>query len=185
MKHLLKIFLTIILLQANTIFSQDINNDIKRNNKFFTGGGLGFQFGTVTIIDVSPIIGYMITDNLAIGTSFTYQYLNDKRYSPNYSTNVYGGSLFTRYYMFNDFFAHAEYEILNYDYYTYYFSSNGSFVEKEKMNVTVSNILLWGGYRQLVGGRTYINLMILLYFNESIYSIYSNPIFMIGINVRI
>ena len=40
----------------------------------FFGGGLGLQFGSMTLIEISPLVGYKITPKFSIGVSPTYKY---------------------------------------------------------------------------------------------------------------
>ncbi len=154
---------------------QDVN--LKKDpssfgQRVFFGGNLGLQLGTITSIEVSPLMGYRLTERWIAGVGITYMYYEDKRYSPTYSTNIYGGRLFTRYYLFGDFFAHAEYELLSYEQMTY--------LSWEKTRRNVSSYLIGGGYRQWLGASAAVNLMVLFNLNDTEYSVYNNPIFRIG-----
>lgn len=86
--------------------------------RFYFGGNLGASFGTITFIDVSPMVGYRITPSFSVGVGATYQYWKDSRYTPDFKQSIYGGRLFSRYVIAEDFlgagnlFAHAEYEQL-------------------------------------------------------------------------
>lgn len=151
---------------------RDNSNDKSFSDRVFFGGNLGLQFGTYTFIDVSPLVGYEITEKLSAGVGFTYLYYKDRIY--DYSTNIYGGRVFTRYNIIENFFAHGEYEILNLETF--------DLIDK-RMNIT--NILVGGGYRQHIGGRTYFNLLVLWNINESAYSPYQNPIIRGGISFGI
>ena len=143
---------------------------------FFTGGNLGLQFGTVTMIDISPQIGYFILENIAVGTGFTYQYINDRRFSA--TMHVVGGRAFTNLYLpfYNSIFAHGEYEYMAYN--TNVFNTLGI---KEWVNI--SNVLAGVGYRQKVGGLSAITLMVLWNFNETPYTLYSNPVLRVGFDI--
>ena len=150
------------------------------NDKLFTGGGLGLQIGEVTLIDISPHIGYFFTERIALGIGASYQYyaINSKYYK--YSTDIYGGRVFSRYYILEELFAHGEYEYLNYeaaliDPYGYFTGGTD--------RVGVDNVLLGGGYRQNIGGNSWINLMVLWNVNETVYTLYSNPIIRMGIDI--
>jgi hypothetical protein len=85
-------------------------------DRLYFGGNFGMSFGTITFIDVSPLVGAMITNKLSGGVGATYQYFNDNRYAGGES-NLYGGRVFGRYNVFPNFFAHMEYEMLNFDLY--------------------------------------------------------------------
>ncbi len=182
MKHIKLIFLSFVIMvfglvfKTNYVIAQHINNVDKEQigSKFFTGGNFGFQFGSITLIDISPLIGYKITEDFAVGTGLTYQYYYDKNY--NFKINIYGGRIFARYYFLENLFAHTELEALR-----YYYNYNPNIWEDNKVNVT--NILVGGGYRQYLGRHLYAIATILWNLNESPYSLYKNPIIRVGINV--
>ncbi len=180
----MKRFLTLaILLFSLPVLAQidESNYDsyaLPYKNSYFTGGSLGLQFGSVVMIDVSPQIGFFPLEHISLGAGFTYQYISDRRYNPRYDINVYGGRAFTRLYLpiFESLFAHIEYEYMAYR--TNMFNVNGD-MEWIKMN----NFFVGPGYRQRIGGRSAINLMVLWNFNESEYSLYSNPVIRIGADI--
>lgn len=141
-------------------------------DRFFTGGNLGAQFGTVTFFDVSPLIGYKFTDKIIGGIGATYQYYHYKDRYYDFETNVYGGRVFGRY-LFTDYlFGHAEYEYLNLEAFDF-----------KPRRVDVESILVGGGYIQKLGGNASIVAMILYNFTESVYTPYSNPIIRVGFNI--
>ena len=93
------------------------------------GGNLGFQFGSVTGINLAPEVRIRTVDQLNVGVRFIYQYINYKNYFYDtkaneylsYQSNVFGGGVYLRYYLsslFDNFlgnlFAHVEYEYLVY-----------------------------------------------------------------------
>ena len=168
--------LVIVIAYANLNAQNEPKAEFKEpwTKRIFVGGNLGLQFGSITLVDISPLAGYWFTDNLAGGIGFTYQYYKDKRYIHEYSTDIYGFRVFGRYYFFDNFFGHAEYELLNYKAY--------SMIEGFS-RINVSNVLLGGGYRQWVTDKSFMTIVILWNVNESIYSLYQNPIIRVGINV--
>ena len=140
-------------------------------DRIFTGGNLGLQFGTTTVIDVSPLIGYRITDKLGAGITATYKYYRFRTNIGDYTTSIYGGGLFGRYLITENLFAHAEYEILN-----------GPWrFDDERYNIT--SILIGGGYRQPLSDRIFLNLLVLWNINDSADSPYNNPIIRAGVGV--
>lgn len=145
---------------------------------FYTGGNLGMQFGTVTMIDVSPQFGYYVLENISVGVGFTYQFISDRRYLPAATMHVLGGRVFTNLHFpfYNSIFAHGEYEFMAYK--TNIFSSN-----MLPEWITLSNVLAGIGYRQRVYGRSAITFMILWNFNESQYNLYSNPVIRMGVDI--
>ncbi|MCF8234323.1 MAG: hypothetical protein K9G67_05260 [Bacteroidales bacterium] len=143
-----------------------------RDNRFVYGGGFGLQFGTVTLIEVSPMIGYKVTERFVPGIGFSYTYYKDNRFEPDYETNIFGGSIFARYYVLTDLFAQAEYQKLSYE------RMYWPLLEKER--ISVDSYLIGGGYRQWIGRSFAATIIVLYNLNESLDSPYSNPIFRIG-----
>ncbi|MCC7232349.1 MAG: hypothetical protein IT242_05355 [Bacteroidia bacterium] len=141
-------------------------------NRIFVGGNLGLQFGTETFVEVAPVIGYKVTERFMTGIGIKYLYYRFKDAYADYSLNEYGGSVFTRYLVLDNLFAHLEYEVLNVpDFYN-------SFRPDARINV--GSLFAGGGYRQMMGSRSAIELMILFNLNESRYSPYQNPIIRLG-----
>jgi hypothetical protein len=158
------------------------------SGRIFYGGGFGLQFGDVTLIDVSPMIGYRLTDKLAAGVTLTYKYYKYKNYFnnttlPDTKTNIYGGSLFGRYFLFENLFAQAEYEYLLYAYDAFDPNYITGGYSKSKKTIDLPSFFLGGGYRQPIGGRTFFTISVLYNFSESPYSPYSNPVIRAGISV--
>jgi hypothetical protein len=173
-------------------------------NRVNVGGNLGFQIGTVTGIVITPEVAVRVFDQLYVGTGFIYQYYSFKDYYLNtktgefidFSSNVFGGRIYLRYYLasifdnwIGNFFAHTEYEYL---YYTrpYHFDPLGIYIDPYyntlspgKEVVEVNSFFVGGGYRQPVGGKVFLDLLILFNLNDSYNSPYSNPIFRLGVGV--
>ena len=132
----------------------------------------------VTIIDIYPIIGYRLTKKTSVGIGVTYQYFRDNRYG--FSTNIYGGSVFARHVIAENIFAHSEYELLSREFFLID-RVTGTIVNGGRRNV--GSLLVGGGYRQRIGGNSYFVLMVLWNLNESVYSLYPNPIIRMGVNI--
>ncbi len=143
-------------------------------SKLSIGGDLGCSFGTVTVVDVSPIVSYRFTRHLSAGIGGVYKYYNDKRYNPPDQRTVWGGSIFTRANIILNIFAQAEYEYLAYK--TNYFSLSGS-----DQWISEWGLLVGGGYRQRLGLNSYIFALILYNLNETKYTPYENPVVRIGV----
>jgi hypothetical protein len=168
------------------------------------GGALGFGFGSNSIlVDVSPIAGYSVTNNLIVGFGLTYKYyqLNDYYYNNNDMTwsdlknNIYGGSVFARYFLtgigipvIENMFLHTEVEplIFTNDYKLVppsqgnYNDVYGNFYIKENEQITITSYFLGGGLRQMISDRSYLYIEVLWNFNEELYTPYSNPRIRIG-----
>ena len=137
-------------------------------SKIFTGGNIGLQFGSSTFVDFSPLIGYRFTDKIHGGFGITYRYFKDNYY--NYTSDMYGGRVFARYYIIPNLFAHTEMERLNLEW-------------SDRNRHNVNSIFVGGGYSQNMGGRLTANILVLWNINESVYSPYNNPIFRAGIGI--
>lgn len=116
-------------------------------DRMYFGGGGTLQFGDITIIGASPIVGYMITNRLSAGVGVTYQYINYRFI--DWSTNTYGGRVFTRYNITPAIFAMGEYESLNME-------LHGRNTDLPR--VWVDRLLLGGGYFQPFGRRGGVNI---------------------------
>lgn len=208
-KCFLKILpLVLFILIVGCSFGQNTKN-IKKDKKpfkerLFVGGSLGFSFGSISSsVEVIPIVGYAISDNFILGLGFTYRYYVyrdfyyniDNGEQVNYTTNLYGGSIWTRYFLskigipiIENLFLHAEIEPLVYQESFKYDPNNGDYrgidgylYSEEKTRQTFTGIYLGGGLRQMLGQRSYMYIEVLWNFNEELYAPYSNPRIRIGV----
>jgi hypothetical protein len=117
------------------------------------GGGL--FFGTITNVNLLPQVGYRITPRLTSGIGGNFMYYRDNRYTGNNEFIVYGGNVFTRYAVSQEFFLQAEDQVLVYNY-----------------NSVPGNYgLIGGGYRP--GKGVYISAYYLLFYPPD--NIYGAP----------
>jgi len=149
--------------------------------RLFFGGSLGLQIGTVTNIEVSPVVGLWVLPRVAVAIGPEYMYYQD----PYYSTSIYGGKVYSELVLLQDLnniipagmhmgiFLHAEYESLS--------------LESEMWNTAYSSkrfmlntALAGGGISQRLGQRSSLNFMVLWVLNGSDYGFYSNPDFRIS-----
>ncbi len=187
-RNFLVILFGLFFLSSQTILAQDTPPSPQAHinppkagfwDRAFTGGGIGLQFGSQTFVNVSPIFGYRLTDRFATGIGITYLYYSYEDYNPaySYSSSTYGGSIFSRYLILENLFAHVEYEMLRMD------VRNEVSLLLESRDVV--SVLVGGGYRQMLGDRSSINLMLLYNLNETYYSPYQNPIFRLSFGIGI
>lgn len=175
------VFCILLGLVCSAVKAQD-STMIRKNplkprfwDKVYVGGNVGFQFGTVTFAEISPLIGYQFTPKITAGVGITYQYYRYKDRTFELKTNVYGARVFGRYFFTDFLFAHAEYEYLNLEAFDFY---------PLRRRVDVESILVGGGYLQRFGnGNSGIFVMLLYNLTESAYTPYTNPIIRIGVNV--
>jgi hypothetical protein len=146
-------------------------------SRLYFGGGFGLQFGSLTLVEISPLVGYKLTPKWSVGISPTYKYFKYKDYysgSSYSSTNVWGGSIFSRYDIFQNVFAHVEYEALFYN-----TKITGGLTEMQQYN----SFLVGGGYQQRISGNAGMYLLVLWNLNDTPDSPYNNPIFRVGFNI--
>jgi len=91
--------------------------------KLYAGGNFGGSFGRYAYINISPYMGYNFSKYLSAGTGASYEYFHDG--GNQYSTSIYGGSMFFRISFFHNidefiailqntnFIIEIEYEFLN------------------------------------------------------------------------
>ncbi len=79
-------------------------------NKIAPGGNFSLQFGTITYIEVSPMVGYRFTDKFTAGPGFTYRYFKIRNFD---ASSIYGPRAFARYVIGRQFFVQSEYENLS------------------------------------------------------------------------
>lgn len=173
-----KISLLLILFIPSLIFAQGSEelqgNDLK--DRIYFGGNLGLQFGTITNIEVSPLVGYRFTDKFSAGLGITYIYFKTNYNNfPDFETNIYGYRFFTRYSITQQFYATAEYENLSLE----FFNSIDGSVGRQ----WVPGAFVGGGYFQPIGRNAGFNIAALynvLY--DDLKSPYNSPwVFRVGI----
>ncbi|HNR21109.1 MAG TPA: hypothetical protein PKN75_13850 [Bacteroidia bacterium] len=174
----------IILFGSNAYSQNDTimpapKDKVPFKDRLVYGGNLGLQFGTVTYIDISPTIGYKITEKFHAGIGATYIYYSEKYPLTNgqtytYKTDIYGGKVFTRYYVLENLFLHHETEVLNLEVY----DPLNDKVERKN----ILSPLLGAGYIQRFGESSGLYLMVLFNLNETPDSPYTNPIIRMGLS---
>jgi hypothetical protein len=201
------IMIILLLSLPGCVFAQENQSAPKKDNfwsRVAVGGNLGFQFGSTTAIIINPEVMVRLVDQLHLGVGFDYGYYHYKYYYQDtrdgswlpFTTNMFGGRIFLRYYLrslFDNFlgnlFLHAEYEYLTYSL-PYTVDGVGPILDPAwnrcspgKQTVEVSSLLVGGGYKQPIGGRAYMDLLILYNLNSSFYSPYNDLVFRIGFGV--
>ena len=175
--------LMLLLLSLDTISAQRSREAAPPlSQRLFFGGNLGLQFGTITDIQVAPVIGVWLLPRLAvaIGPDYRYyKYQNDR-------TAIYGGKSYMQFVVIKNIntflpigantgvFLHIEDELL---------SLKSSFwknppVFSERFNI--NTVLGGGGISQQIGRRSSMDLTLLWTLNDPGYSLYSTPEFRIS-----
>lgn len=141
-------------------------------SRLVVGGTLGFGMGNrVLSFNIAPIVGYRITDKLAAGVGFGYQYYRQSDFFEivNYNTNevfyrdftasMMSPSVWARYLILDKLFAHVEYEhhFFRFDNYRFNYINNG--VDKFKERLNVPCLLVGAGFRQPLGSNASMYMM--------------------------
>lgn len=154
--------------------------------RLFFGGNFALQLGTITNIEVSPVIGFWVRPRIAVAVGPDYNYYND----PYQSTSIYGGRGYVQLVVLRDLnkflpigngtgiFLHLEDEILSLDSYAW------KNITTSPKRFTINTALAGAGLSQQIGRRAAINFMVLWAIYESdaelTSRIYSNPEIRIG-----
>ncbi len=172
-------------------YSQKEENENTKNlkNKIFFGGSFSLQFGSITAINIDPVIGIRPIPRLSMGIGGKYQYYNSRSdVFNNYETHIFGGSIFSEYVIIKDLknvlpvkvfgglFTHIEYEALSLE--SKYFDISNTNIGKDRF--WLNSFLLGGGYNQKIGNKSYIYILVLWNVTETINTPYTNPIYRIG-----
>lgn len=140
------------MLLSTVAFGQMGTSMIDENSgwqdRLYFGGGMGLSGGQgYTMISLSPIVGYMISNRLSGGVGVTYQYYK----SGDFTDNRWGGQLFMRMNVIKQLFLYGSYEFMNYGTYT----ATGA----EGPRNTVSRLPLGAGISQPIGKRSSLNFL--------------------------
>lgn len=175
-----------LLFTCLMVFAQAQTDTTKTDKRSFSestyfGGGLGLQFGTITSIQVSPMMGYKIdkAGKLSAGAGITYWYYKDNRNGLNFEATQYGYSVFNRYRFIENLFTHIEFQQMNVQRGNAAFLAEGQKVDRE----WVPFLYLGAGYAAEIGGGVYMMGQVMwdvIQDNRSPY-LRGQPIFNVGI----
>lgn len=158
-------------LQDQTVYKKGFDK-----RRFFFGGDLGVQFGSLTAIDIAPTVGYTFHRMFKMGLSFTFEY-----FAYNYYTQtsverrkyfIYGGSIFARFYPIKYVYLHIEMMGLN--------QPRPNNDKRRWMGYPLVGL----GYNQPLSEQAALQLQLLWNLNNSSESIMANPIVSLGFNIR-
>ena len=183
------VLLLLLLAFHFSLIAQEEESD-GRKGKFFLIPEIWLSFGSSTYIDLAPMVGYHVFDRLSLGLGPHYIYQSQKATSSSasYQSHTYGLKGFTRFAiitnaeewlpinLFSELYFHGEYEWLSLEE-AYYSSSNTG-----EGRFNYNGILLGGGLSQRIGMYNSVSFTVLWDINNTINSIYSNPVFRLGFN---
>jgi hypothetical protein len=145
--------------------------------RLFFGGNLGLQFGTITDIQVAPVVGLWVLPRIAVAVGPDYRYYHD----PISATNVYGAKAYvelTALRNINSFIPigqntsivfHLEDELLSLE--SSFWKGDPYLTNRFYLNT----ILAGGGLSQQLGRKSFLDVLFLWPLNESQYGVYSSP----------
>jgi len=152
--------------------------------RLFFGGNFGLQFGTITDIQVSPVVGLWVLPRLAVAVGPDYRF-----YKYRYDrTSIYGGKCYMQFVIIKDIntflpigantgiFFHIEDELLSLK--STFWKNPPVFSDRFYINT----VLAGGGISQQIGRRSSLNIMALWPLNDSGYGVYSNPEIRVSFN---
>lgn len=138
---------------TNNIPKQLNNPSSSFSEKVFFGGNLSFNIYNGWILsEVSPFVGYKIKPKVSSGIGFKYMYIGSTVDDLSYS--YYGGNLFGRYSINNNFLIHSEYEILN-----VYELRQLPFPNGERALASIFQ--LGGAYSSYIGSKASVQILLL------------------------
>ncbi|MFY0591312.1 hypothetical protein [Roseivirga sp.] len=158
----LLIVLSYGMASAQVYFEEEEKDSITFKDRLYFGGNFSLNLGNrFTFIDISPLAGYLLTDDFSVGAGINYLYVsrqfvnvfNGDRFE--FSNGVYGGRLFARHNVLDDYFAHVEVETVNTE--VVEFDISGSRVFRD----WVPGFFVGGGLFQQVLGRGGVNVTLL------------------------
>ncbi|MGC8865520.1 MAG: hypothetical protein ACP5O2_07340 [Bacteroidales bacterium] len=146
----------------------------RAQNRTELGGNFGIQFGRLTLIEISPRLGYWFTDYLVGGVGTSLIFMDDDR-EGGFTGSIYSVSIFSRLYPAYNYYLQGEYVKVNTA-----LPAGGGVVYR----IWSEGLLLGVGYVQLLGGNSSLNVSLLWDVIGQKNFPYSNPIINAGIVTR-
>jgi hypothetical protein len=177
-KLLISAFLVLSILAAGQESPSGPPDRPPIRERLFYGGSFGLQFGTITNIEVSPVIGFWVLPRIAVAAGPSFQWYKN----PYESTIIYGGRTFVNLYLIQDLnniipvglnmgiFAHGEYEGLSIE------KSILTGMPGDEGRLIYDAFLIGPGISQMTGRRSSMNISVLWCFTNELYDLYSNPV---------
>ena len=178
----------LLFISQSEAYAQEQNKPAEEKpplkERLFFGGNFGLQFGTITDIQFSPVVGMWILPRLAVAAGPNFRFYK----SPFDKTVIWGGKAYTEFIVVQDLnnviplglhaglFLHLEDEVLSLE------SSFFRTPPYESKRFVQNTILAGGGISQQIGRRSSINLTLLWALSDSEYGIYGNPEIRVSFN---
>jgi hypothetical protein len=152
--------------------------------RLFFGGSFGLQFGTITDIQVSPVVGLWVLPRLAVAVGPDYRFYKFR----DDQTNIYGGKGYLQFVVIQNInsiipvgantgiFLQIEDDLLSLQ------SSYWKNPPLTSERFYINTFLAGGGISQQIGRRSSLNIMVLWALNDSEFYVYSNPVIRFSFN---
>jgi len=146
-----KIFTLGLIVINILVYSQIAMNSGTQSNRWTFGGGLGVGFGSNSYfnLQVSPRVGYKITDQLEGGIIGNVSWQS----SDYYKSTMFGVGPFVNYYFARSFFIGANLQ-------QYFINSKEKFTGY-KFDTDETALYLGGGYMQSLGNNAFVQFGIM------------------------
>lgn len=157
-------FILLCLMISFMTFAQeeeekDDGNETPFIEKLVFGGNVGGGYANGWNINLSPTVGYRLTNSTiaGVGVSYIYSDFNNPFFNERSTFNVTGGRLFVQQLLFQNLYAQAEFEYLNYS--LKLRTSDGRVLSESSGRAP--GLLLGGGYTTSFGYGLGFNMEIL------------------------
>jgi len=172
------LLLSALLFLPVGLMAQKAKDERPLRDRLWYGGNLGLLFGTVTSIQLDPMVGYKVDTQgkYIAGIGGSYWYFKDDRFNPAWSFTGYGYRVFNRYHVIPQAFIHAEFLHMNVD------GARNELFGPLDQRIWVPHVLVGAGYMQSLGGRTGVFVQVLFDVLQDPNSIFfgQGPIFSVG-----
>lgn len=171
MKIILRLTILLLMFNALQLSAQD-KEKVPFKDRLVFGGDLVLNFGNnFSAFGGAPMIGYRVSDRYMAGVTLRYVHISQN----SSKTNNYGGSVFNRFTVTDELFLHGEIEYLEFEQ-----KFNDGF-EPSRIKGSFPAVLVGAGYRQSIGGGSYIGFTVLYDILQDPNSFYNGPILRGGV----
>ena len=182
--YFIKILVIFLIIGSfgNNLFSQTPDEkNFELSDRIFFGGDFALMFGTLNYIEISPRIGYRLSDELSAGVGVIYKHISSRNYysTVSFSTSIFGGNMFANYMITENIYPHIEFEVLSLE--RKYFDYIGGFPENGRY--FYESLFVGAGYKYPIGANTFITTTFLYNLNHTSNSPYDSPyVWRVGVN---
>ena len=156
------------LLHAQSDWGQETTKPSVKD-RLFTGGNVVLNFGTNTIVvGATPTLGYRITPKWSAGIGVTGLYYRFNFPGQQFSSSVYGGNLFTRFLVTDNFFLGSEFHAINTNAWD---PLSGEDLGRQ----TIPLLYVGGGFRQQLGENVFLIVSLMYDVFDDPNSPFQNP----------